>query len=151
MNAPKKLLVATIAAVGIVAASGAAIAQRGGGGHGERMIERVSERLELDDNQRAAITTLADEMRETRELMRGTDGDLRAQVESLVTADTLDQGAALTLIQRRTASMNAQAPELVAAAAAFLDGLDAEQKADVAEFLEKRGGHGRRGRGGDRD
>lgn len=144
MNAPKKLLVAALAAVGIAAASGVAIAERGDGHRGERMLERVSERLELDDNQRAALATLAEAMRETRELMRGADGDLRAQAESLVTAETFDQGAALGLIQERTAALDAQAPELVAAAAAFLDGLDAEQKADIAEFLEKRGGRGHR-------
>ena len=140
MNTPRKLLVATVASATIVLASTSALAWRGGDGdRAERMIERVSERLELDDNQQAALASLAAELKETRELMHGGDGGLRERISSLVTADTLDQGAALSLIQTRTAAMEAQAPELVAAAALFLDGLDAEQKADVERFLERRG------------
>ena len=142
MNAPKKTVIAALVAIGIAAGSGVALAERGD--RGERMLERVAERLELDDNQRAALETLSGEIRETRELMRGGDGDVREELQGLLVADTLDQGAALALIQARTAAMDAQAPELVAAAAVFLDGLDAEQKAEVTEFLDKRGGRGHR-------
>ena len=140
MKAPKTIIALTLAGVGVAALSTSAIAWRGGD-RGERMIERVSERLELDDNQRAALGTLAAEMRETRELVRGEGDALREQVATLLAAPTLDQGAALALIERRTTAVQSQAPELVAAAAVFLDGLDAEQKADIESFLE-RGGRG---------
>ena len=138
MKAPKTVIAVTLAAVGAATLSTSAIAWRGGD-RGERMIERVSERLELDDNQRAALTTLAAEMRQTRELVRGEGGELREQAQALLTATTLDQGAALALIERRTAAVRSQAPELVAAAAVFLDGLTPEQKADIEQFLDRKG------------
>ena len=144
MKAPKTIIAVTLAAVGVAALSTSAIAWRGGD-RGERMIERVSERLELDDNQRAALVTFAAEMRETRELVRGEGDALRDRAQALLTADTLDQGAALALIEQRTAAVQSQAPELVAAAAVFLDGLTAEGKADIERFLD------RKGRGHDRD
>ena len=149
MKATKTLVVAGLAAAGITLASTSALAWRDGGERGERMLERVSERLELDDNQRAALESLALEMRETRELMRGDGDELRTSVQGLVTADTLDQGAALALIEQRAAAVQAQAPELVAAAALFLDGLSAEQKGDIESFLDRAGR--RHGHGGRRD
>ena len=133
------LIVAGLATGGIVLASTSALAWRDGGNRAERMIERVSERLELDDNQLAALESLAIEMRETRELVRGDGGELRQSVRDLVTADTLDQGAALALIERRTSAVQTQAPALVAAAAVFLDGLSPEQKGDIEAFLDRMG------------
>ncbi len=119
-----------------------AFAARGDGDHKERMIERISGKLELTDTQSAALQTFAEELTETRELMRGDGTDLRTEMNSLIGADTFDQGKALTLINDRAVAIQDNAPELVAAAAVFFDGLSAEQKAQVQEFAEKRG-HGR--------
>jgi len=141
MNARKTLIGSVIAIAGIAAVSTSVLAARDGGWGGdraERMIERVSERLELDDGQRASLDSLATEMQQTRELMRG-DGDLRDEFRNLVTAETFDQSEALSLIEVRTTALQSQAPELVAAAAVFLDGLSAEQKADVESFLDRAG------------
>ena len=138
MKAPKAVVALTLTAVGAAALSTSALAWRGGD-RGERMIERVAERLELDDNQRAALDTLAAQMRETRELVRGDHGSLRESAQALLGAPTLDQGAALALIEQRTAAVQSQAPELVAAAAVFLDGLTPGQKADIEQFLDRKG------------
>ena len=150
MKASRTFLALTLAAASLAAVSGTALAWRGGGDRSEHMIERAAERLELDADQRAALESLAGELRETRELMRGEEGALRESVRTLVSAETLDQGAALQLIEARAAALQAQAPELVAAAALFLDGLTPEQKADVERFLE-RAPHGHRGHHGHRD
>lgn len=147
MNKASKVVIAVVTATGIVVASGAALARRDGGGM-ERMVERVSSRLELDQYQQEALSTLASEMTETRQLMRG-DTDLREEFGALISAETFDQVAALTMIEQRTAALQANAPELVAAAAGFLDGLNAEQKADIEQFLDRHdGGHGKGGHGG---
>ena len=135
MNARKTLIAAVVAVAGLATASTTVLAARGAD-RAERVIERVSDRLELDDGQRASLDLLAVELRETRELVRG-GGDLRTDVRDLVTADTFDQGRALALIETRTAALQARAPELVAAAATFLDGLTPEQKADVESFLDR--------------
>jgi Spy/CpxP family protein refolding chaperone len=149
-----KKIILTGVTVTVVAVGASAFAQRGEGGHQGRMVERISSKLELTDTQSAALATFAEELAQTRELMRGTEGtDLRSQMQQLVTAETFDQGQALTLINERAAAVQAKAPALVAAAAVFFDGLTAEQKARIQEFAEKRGHrHGdRAGRNGDDD
>jgi len=137
-----------IVLIGVTATSlaiGATAFAKRGGDHSERMIERVSDRLELNDNQVQALQALRDEVLETRDLMRG-DGNIRTQVNALIAADTFDQGAALSIINDRAASLQANAPELVAAAAVFFDGLDAEQRTEVQEFMDHMGKrHGRHG------
>ncbi len=50
-----------------------------------------------------------------------------------------DQGKALEMINERAAALQANAPDLVAAAAVFFDGLNAEQKQTVQSFSEKSG------------
>lgn len=135
MNARHTLIAAVVAVAGLATVSTSVLAGRGED-RAERMIERVSDRLELDDGQRASLDLLAAELRETRELVRG-DTDPRAELRNLVAAETFDQAGALALIEARTAALQAQGPELVAAAATFLDGLSAEQKADVESFLDR--------------
>jgi len=134
----KKTIIATVTIV-TIAVGASAFAQRGDGDHHNRMIERIGSKLELDDNQNAALETFAAEMLETRQLMKGDGGDLRAQMTELVTASTFDQGKALTMINERAAAFQANAPELVAAAAVFFDGLSAEQKDTILSYSEKAG------------
>ncbi len=137
----RKIIIGAITVTTITVAA-SAFAARGDGDHKERMIERISSKLELTDTQSTALQTFAEELTQTRELMRGNGTDLRTEMNSLIGADTFDQGKALTMINDRAAAIQANAPELVAAAAVFFDGLSAEQKAQVQEFAEKRG-HGR--------
>ena len=138
MKHVKKTIIATITMI-TVAVGASAYAQRGDGDHQNRMIERIGSKLDLDDNQNAALATFAAKMFETRQLMKGEGGDLRAQMTELVVADTFDQGKALEMINERAAALQANAPDLVAAAAVFFDGLNAEQKQTVQSFSEKSG------------
>ena len=134
----KKTIIATVTLV-TIAVGASAFAQRGDGDHHNRIIERIGSKLDLDDNQSAALETFAAEMLETRQLMKGDDGDLRAQMTELVIADTFDQSKALLMINDRAAALQANAPELIAAAAVFLDGLTTEQKEQIQSFSEKAG------------
>lgn len=140
MNGKTRTIVASIVATTVVIASGSALAWRHGGPSSERMIERVSKQLELDQSQQAALTVLIGEIRETRDLVRGDADDLRASIGSMISSDTFDQGTALSMIEQRTSALQTQAPELVSSAATFIDGLDSEQKADIVSFLERHEG-----------
>ena len=150
MKNVKTLIIGGVTAIAVVlgASAFADRDQNHGGKHSAKMIERISNKLELTDNQAAALTAFGAELRETRDLMRGgEDGNMRTELTALISADTFDQGAALTMITDRAAALQANAPELVAAAALFFDGLSAEQKAEIQEFSKKAGKHGRFGRG----
>lgn len=150
MKNVKTLIIGGVTAIAVVlgASAFADRDQNHSGKHGAKMIERISSKLELTDEQTAALTAFGAELQETRALMRGgEDGNLRTELTALISADTFDQGAALTMITDRAAALQANAPELVAAAALFFDGLSAEQKAEIQAFSNKAGKRGRFGRG----
>lgn len=140
MNKLTKIIVTTLT-VSSLAVGGAALAARG---DGSRMVDRITSKLSLDDNQAAALQTLADTMKEARTAARGEGEGPRAQILEHLQGDTLDQGAALSALEARADAMRAAAPELVASAAAFYDGLNAEQREQVREFLERGDKRGRR-------
>ncbi len=142
MSNIKKGIVVVLTA-GSIALGGAALAARGGH-DGGRMIERISSRLSLDDNQSAALTTFVDTVKESRHNLLGKDESPRTQILEHLEGDTLDQGAVLASLEARADALRAAAPELVASAAAFYDGLSAEQREQVRELLERGGKRGRR-------
>jgi len=136
----KKIVIGTLI-IGTATLGASAYANKGDGFQ-QRMIERVAKRLDLNDVQQEALNGLTQELSETRELMRGQQGDMRTEIVHLLSAPTLDQGKALSLIIDRAAALQNNAPELVAAAAVFFDGLDETQKEKISKFAKKlRRGH----------
>lgn len=147
-NVPKRgrarRIAVGLAAAGALTAWGLAAAH----GDGGRRVGHLADRLDLTDAQTDALGVLAGEMGDVRDALRGQE--LRTGLEALVAAPTLDQGAALALIEGRADALRAAAPELVAAAAVFHDGLDENQRGELGELLERTGrGFGGR-HGGDR-
>lgn len=136
MSTMKKIIITTVI-IGTAAIGASAYANRGGDRFQDRMIEKISKRLDLNDTQIMALNGLAVEMKETRTLMKGEGDSMRTEMSSLVSADTFDQGKALSMINDRAAALQNNAPELVAAAAVFFDGLDASQKEKISEFAAK--------------
>lgn len=136
MNRMKKIIIAT-AAFTTIAVTASAFADRADGSRQDKMVERISSKLELTDTQAQALEAFASELTETRELMRGDGNGIRSEFMHLINADSFNQGEALELINGRAAAVQANAPQLVAAAAMFIDGLSAEQKDQVQAFMEK--------------
>ena len=109
----------------------------------EHMISYVSEELELDTAQTEHLTALKDQLMTTGQHVRGEMKPMHTDISALIAADTFDQAKALEMINRKTTMMNEQAPDVIAALGTFMDSLNAEQKAEVQEFIEhKRGRHG---------
>lgn len=136
----KKTVIAVVTATTIGLGSlgiGASAWAKGRHGGGERMINRVTEMLSLNEGQVEALKSLQSEVSETRQLMRGDNGGLMGNLTEFVNADSFDQQEALNLINERIAALESNAPELVNAAAVFFDGLSAEQKATMTDKLEK--------------
>ncbi|MEE9319713.1 MAG: Spy/CpxP family protein refolding chaperone [Granulosicoccus sp.] len=135
---PVKTLLIVGVTVATLAVGATAFAKRQGG-HSDWMLERVSDRLELDEGQLVTLTSLRDELMETRELMRGDEQNVQETIKALVKAESFDQEAALSMINERVEALRTNAPELINAAAVFFDGLSAEQKADVESFIDRVG------------
>ncbi|MGO4327596.1 Spy/CpxP family protein refolding chaperone [Cupriavidus sp. 2TAF22] len=106
----------------------------------EKMIERVSKKLDLNAEQKQRLAVLADKLREQRAALTGNAADPRAEVQALVAGDRFDRARAQTLVSEKTAAINTKSPEVIAAMADFYDSLNATQQQQVREFLQKRRG-----------
>jgi len=108
-----------------------------------KMVDRVGKELELDAAQKERLGVLADALRAQRIALVGNTTNPRAEMQALVTGPTFDSARAQSLIDAKTAALQGKSPEVVAALAAFYDGLNPAQQQKVRDFMGKR--HGWRG------
>ena len=106
----------------------------------ERMIDRVSRELTLDDAQKQRLGVLADKLREQRKALVGNTADPRAELQALVSGTTFDRARAQSLVESKTDAVRTKSPEVIAAMADFYDSLKPEQQQKVREFMAKRRG-----------
>jgi len=104
----------------------------------ERMVDRVSRELTLDDAQKQRLGVLADKLREQRVALVGSTTDPRAELQALVTGTTFDRARAQALVESKTNAVRTKSPEVIAAMADFYDSLKPEQQQKVREFMAKR-------------
>jgi protein CpxP len=105
-----------------------------------KMVDRVSEKLELNADQKAKLGVLADKLQEQRTALKGKTVSPRAEVEALVAGDKFDRTRAQALVTEKTAAITGKSPEVIAAAGDFYDSLTPAQQTKVREFMQKRGG-----------
>jgi periplasmic protein CpxP/Spy len=108
----------------------------------ERMLDRATKELQLDEAQKQRLGVVFDKMREQRNALVGSTTNPRAEMSALIAGATFDKARAQTLIEQKTGAVREKSPEVIAATAEFFDGLKPEQQQKVREFLNKR--HGRR-------
>ena len=104
----------------------------------ERMIDRVSRELTLDEAQKQRLGVLADKLREQRLALVGSTTDPRAELQGLVTGTTFDRTRAQALVEAKTNAVRTKSPEVIAAMADFYDSLRPDQQQKVREFMAKR-------------
>lgn len=110
-----------------------------------KAIERISDKLELNDAQKAKLGLLADEMVASRKALRGT-ADPRTELQALVAGEKFDRSKAQALLDQKTQAVQAGGPKMVGAFADFYDSLNPAQQQQVREKMARRG-HGWWGRG----
>lgn len=111
----------------------------------EYMVGYISEELNLDSTQVQALELLKEEIMATRLKMRDQITPMHDEAKSMIAAEVFDQEKALQLINSKTGAVNEVAPYIVAALGNFLDSLNTEQKAEILDFMDQRGGHHRHG------
>jgi protein CpxP len=109
----------------------------------ERMIDRATKELQLDEAQKQRLGVVFDKMREQRNALVGTTTNPRAEMATLIAGNTFDKARAQALVEQKTGAIREKSPEVIAATADFFDSLKPEQQQKVREFLSKR--HGRWG------
>lgn len=110
-----------------------------------KFVDKVGNKLDLDEAQKAKLGSLADKLREQRNALVGSTTDPRAEVATWVAGASFDRAKAKALIDAKTGAINTKSPEVITALADFYDSLKPEQQAKVRDFMAKRGHHGWRG------
>lgn len=125
--------------------------------HRDRMIERVTSQLSLDDAQKAKFATLLDTMHAKRAAMMGASaasgpaggkgpgmgGMPMAQMQELIKGERFDRARAQALVDEKANALRTASPDVIAAMGDFYDSLKPEQQTKVREFMAR--GHGHRG------
>ena len=111
----------------------------------ERVIDKASRELQLDDAQRAKLGLLADAMKAQRAALVAGGTSPRTELQGLVSGAQFDRARAQALVDAKTSAVRDKAPAVVAAFGDFYDSLRPEQQQKVRELLERGGRHGWRG------
>lgn len=111
----------------------------------ELLADRISQRLDLTDEQEARLARLLAAAQQQRQALRRDV--LVPELRELLAGTTLDREATRLLLSERIAAVQDAAPVLIDALADFFDALDAEQQQVLRFMLRlKRRGWGRAGR-----
>lgn len=102
-----------------------------------RFVERAAGQLALDAAQKQRLQVLADSVQAQHQALRGAGTDPRAELQSLVAGSSFDRAKALSLLQDKTAAVQAQGPAVVGALADFWDGLNAEQQQKLRDMMDR--------------
>ena len=137
------ILLGGLAACGHHAGPGWAMSESDSAKMRERMIDRVSSKLDLDAAQKQRLGVLADKLKEQRVALVGSAADPRAEFQALVAGPKFERDRAQTLVDTKTAALKGKSPEVIAAFGDFYDSLKPEQQQKVRDFMSKR--HGWRG------
>ncbi len=145
MTKTKKFIIGTLFSVvtlgGLVAVAGPGHHGKFGGMNAEkaeRIVERVSSKLELNDLQKQNLVSLKDTVLELKAKNK-PQMDRKAFIQSLLAKPVLDETAILAKIQERTNMMNQVSPQVVTALANFTNSLSDEQRAKISKMTEKFG------------
>lgn len=111
----------------------------------DKVVDKVSTKLDLTNDQRARLVVLGDKLFAQRAALIGKTTDPRAEMKALVAGNTFDATRAQALVNEKTAALMAQSPDVIAALAGFYNSLNTEQQQKVRDYMDGRGHWFRRG------
>ncbi len=130
--------VGSIALISTLAVAGPGSRDRSPDAFAQRMIDRVTDKLELNEAQVTKLNGVKDAIKAARENMREKRKDKKGEMLALLDQPTLDQDKAMALLTERGDAMKAEAPKVIAAIAGFYDSLTPEQQQTLRETLKDR-------------
>lgn len=112
----------------------------------DKVVERISSRLDLDAPQKQHLQTLASTLQtQRRQVMGDPATPMRSELQALMASERFDVARANAWVQRKTDALQSASPAVIQALADFYDSLRPEQQAKVREFMAKERHHGWRG------
>ena len=104
---------------------------------GQRKIDRITEKLDLNETQKARLQGVQDSLGEVREAMSQARVQTFNEVLDLISSETLDQSQVHGIVKRHQSIVEDFTPIVIEKIANFHAALTPEQKSRAAEFLEK--------------
>ena len=104
---------------------------------GQRKIDRIAEKLDLQETQIAKLQEVQKALQEARQAMSQARGQTFDEVLDLIASDTLDQSRVQGIVRRHQAIVQDFTPGVTAKIADFHAVLTPEQKSKADEFLQK--------------
>lgn len=107
----------------------------------EFVTDRVTKKLDLDNQQRQNFTTLAETV--TQIMLDAKAGKQQQinEIGALLQEPSFNQARAMEIVQQKTRMVNEKAPLVISSLAVFLDSLNAEQKQELQEFVKNHRHH----------
>jgi len=134
-----KIVLITLVVVGVIAGFGIAWAKHKGycsaEGRMQHVTERISKKLDLNDEQKSRLTALGEQFQTLRGDWRERRGTMRSDVQDLLKNDRFDRERALEMIDERQQTMTERKSDMVDAFAAFSDSLEPEQRSRLAKLI----------------
>ena len=140
-----KIILITLALVGILTAAGVAFAKYNGhcaGSFLDRVATRVSRKLDLDAEQQQRLQDLMATLSGLRDGAAERRMRLGPEIDGLLAVPTLDRDRVAELIAERHETMTERKETVIAAFADFSDALQPEQRTRLAEIISSRLEHG---------
>ena len=106
------------------------------------VVDKVTSQLELDETQVGKLNTLKDVALSVQKDFQKRRESGRDTIRAIIAKPTLDRDLAINLVNEQTATVNAQAPQVIAALGDFYDSLKPEQQTKLREFVNERMKHG---------
>lgn len=103
-----------------------------------KMVERVTDKLDLNDAQVAHLTVLKDKALAVRGRVSRLHGESRDEMLDLIGAPTLDQAKVVDMVTQHTSEFEMIVAELLPDIARFTDSLTVEQKAELRDIIGDR-------------
>lgn len=135
------IVIGTLAIVGGLAACGHHSYRQDPEKHAERVAEKISKELKLNEQQVTKLNVLKGELLAVARDMQTQHPAVRAKALSLLEQPKLDRDQLTAIARERTAALDQAAPKVVNAFGDFFDELTPEQQRQLREHLAKKSEH----------
>jgi Spy/CpxP family protein refolding chaperone len=105
------------------------------------MVNKISDKLDLNDAQKAKLEVVKTEMMKLRTQFDGDKATRDKKMLEIVSKPKMDRDALLNMINARTEAVSSNAPQIVTALGDFYDSLNPDQQAKVRKEMKEKMEH----------
>ena len=108
---------------------------------GERIVQKITEELELTETQQTRLSDVKNEFLDMRKTMRSNREQTQTDIQAMLKQPTLDRNKANSIVNQHIETIHSRSPAIIDAIGNFYDSLDDAQRAELREFIEDKMEH----------